>query len=137
MNQSPINTTYSGSDDEAVQRIFSVVSARIEHARVRQNRIRAAIHGLLIIATAVAFVPAIAYLVQGATQSGFIQYASLISDGASVAANWKEIVWSLADAMPVLEIAGVLALLLIFINSLYYELRYLPRIRSGRSHARA
>src|SRR5271165_5610369 len=105
-------------DAEPSDKIFFAVVARIENARIRRNRIQAGVHGALTAGAAVALVPAAENLLHGATQSGFLQYASLVSDGASVLGNWKEVAWSLGESMPVFAAAVMLAVLIVLVNSL-------------------
>ena len=127
---------------ECSGRIFTQVVMRIERSRTKRNRWHAALHGALTVGAVAGIIPAVTYLIQEATQSGFVQYASLVgSDGSYAVANWKELLWSMAESMPILETALVLAILLVLINSVHYVLQYIraqnpgARIEVRRPHA--
>ncbi|MEI6042421.1 MAG: hypothetical protein WCQ00_02535 [bacterium] len=60
-------------------------------------------------------IPIIAQIITSFTQSGFYNYVSIIFSDSDVAmVYWKEIVMSLAESLPIIGIASLLAVAVIF-----------------------
>ncbi len=75
--------------------------------------------GLVAVASCLGIIPAVIYLVQSISSSGFLQYVSLLSsDGTSLLTYWKEFSMSLAESLPLFSLTISIALLGIFIWSL-------------------
>lgn len=91
--------------------------------RERQRRVARArlfVYSFISLLSVGALVPAGRALVQDFSQSGLYQYLSLLFSGDSmVGSYWKEFLFTLADALPVMSIMLVLALLLILAFSVY------------------
>jgi len=74
-----------------------------------------------------ASVPAVHYLSTAMSNSSFVFYAKLlISDTGVVASLWKEFALSIAESLPVMELAFVTIVLFLFISSIRAILVFLP-----------
>lgn len=72
----------------------------------------------------VGLIPAFKVLLGDLVQSGFYEYFSLIfSDSGLILSVWRELVFSLAQSLPVLSIVFTLSLVFIFFLSLKYILK--------------
>jgi len=70
------------------------------------------------------FIPVFKALFAEFTQSGFYEYFSLVfSSGNNLVSYWKELVLSLVESLPVLNIILSLSLIFIFLWSLRYVLK--------------
>ena len=113
----------------------AAISGRIEHARLRSSRMHAALHITSIVAVCAAIVPAVRFFLDSAARSGFSEYLSLAwSDGGSVLGSWKTFLWSIMDSAPILETGIILALIVIFANSLRRGARYIGAIYAPVHH---
>jgi hypothetical protein len=80
---------------------------------------RIAIFSVMLMASGVAFVPAIKMLVQESQTSGFIYFVSLaFSDFAVVKTYWQSFSLTLLETLPALSVAFCLAVLLTFLQSI-------------------
>ena len=69
-------------------------------------------------------IPAINMLFNDLTKSGLYEYFSLIfENGGSVVSYWKELVFSLAQSLPIMSIIFTLSLIFAFFLSLRYLMR--------------
>jgi hypothetical protein len=76
----------------------------------------------------VGLVPVFQMLLNDLTQSGFYEYFSLIfSDGGSMLSSWKELIFSLAESLPIMSIIFTLSLIFIFFLSLRYVIKQINR----------
>lgn len=123
-------------DDEAVLgRLSAAVTARINRSRTLRLHERIIAHSLIAIAALAAFVPAVRDLSMGLAGSGFSAYASLaVSDSGYLLTSWKDILLSLLESLPIVNSIAVVGLILIFVNALRRDARYLSSL-SGRKHA--
>ena len=72
----------------------------------------------------VGFVPAIKALLTQFTQSGFYEYLSLaFSSGSNLSLYWKELMMSLVESLPVINIILLLGIVFIFLLSVCYILK--------------
>jgi hypothetical protein len=105
------------------------IESRIRRSRAVRARIHAGLHGALLIAAVTAFVPAVNGLMADAANSGFSAYISLVSsDGAAVLGHWRSFMLSVIETAPIFEIGFILALAMVFANSLRRGARYVPSI---------
>ena len=101
------------------------IMARVRRAEASRLRFRAWAFGAAAFAAIFAFIPLVVAAGSALAQSGFYQYASLIvSDGAYAFANWKDLMLSMADALPVTTLSFCFASLLVFIAAAKGSLRY-------------
>ena len=81
-----------------------------EVRRLKKARIRAAFFGTVFLAALIALVPAWQEFYAEFTQSGFLQFISLLfSDAGVIASYWQELLISLAESLPVFGISAILA----------------------------
>ncbi len=72
-----------------------------------------------LVLSVVCFVPAFKILLSNASQSGFINFFSLIfSDFSSVATYWKSFAMTLLETLPAVSLAFFMAVLLTFLQSI-------------------
>jgi len=109
--------------------IFNAVTYRIEHYRAVQARVYLAVHISFITVAIIGFVPAIQYMTTESTNSGFMQYVSLIiSDGSLVLNNWKEFSLLIAESLPLIGSIACVGALFICVNSIFRGIKYVPKI---------
>ena len=122
-------------DDKAPERVFSAVLKRIEDRKTKQEHAKAFAHGLLAIIAVIAIVPAISYFISEATQSGFLQYLSLVfSDGSAILSDWKDLTMSILESIPIISSISCLALIFIIANSLRRGAEHIsPKVRSQKN----
>ncbi|MDE2037845.1 MAG: hypothetical protein KGI69_01305 [Patescibacteria group bacterium] len=105
-------------EDLIAEDIIRRVMVRIARKRVQRARALATLHIALIAGALSAFVPAIRYLAERASASGFGEYVSLMfSDGGSLSSTWKVLALSIAESAPVASSAAVIALALVIAYS--------------------
>lgn len=103
----------------APRTIIESVMVRIQSTRLRNMRIHLIGYSLVCVSAFFATIPATIWLVNATKYSGFYQYLSLFVSDSSVAfANWKSLMLSMAESLPILETALVLGTILIFANML-------------------
>ena len=113
------------------ERLCQKVMWKIEQREIARARYRSSGFGLIVIAAIVAFIPAIKYLVNSASTSGFGQYFSLfISDGSYAMSNWKNIAMSITEALPITAIMAIVALLLICLSSIRSFMKYRSEVNA-------
>lgn len=101
--------------------LSEVIYARIEGIKRRQAKIRIAYASFAGAVSLVASIPALQYCISSFTETGFWQYLSLLfSDGGVAIIYWKELLLSLAESLPVLGSAIILALAFVIVGSLKY-----------------
>lgn len=95
------------------------VMERIQAIKSRRARIRLVGYSTVCISALFALIPTSVWLINAAKYSGFSQYSSILfEDGLSTFTNWKALILSIAESLPVLETALVLGTILIFVNML-------------------
>jgi len=100
-------------------RVCFQVMAMIERVQVKRCRLRTGINATLVVGAILVFIPVIHYWNQDVTQSGFVNYLSLIaSDSGYIFSHWQDYALSIADSLPVSAGIMILALLVILANSL-------------------
>jgi hypothetical protein len=73
-------------------------------------------------------VPAVPSLLGDLTRSGFYEYFSLIfTDGGSMLSSWRELIFSLAESLPVTSIILNLSLVFVFFLSLRYATKQITK----------
>ncbi|MDD5165384.1 MAG: hypothetical protein PHG25_02505 [Candidatus Pacebacteria bacterium] len=108
------------------------VVTRIQKARIIQIRVRAGVYSFFVLGTLTGLAPAGQNLWNSATESGFLQFASLgWSDGASVLGSWKTFAFTLAESAPILETSAVLGLILVGAYSLKRSTYYFSKMSVG------
>ena len=93
-------------------RLCKDVQNAVKLHRERMLRIQKRLYGTLSFISLIAIVPAIMALTHQLSQSGFYQYLSVaFSSGGAVFGAWKAFAGALAESLPGMSIALVLALL--------------------------
>ncbi len=107
----------SGLLDKIILHIYS-------ERRRQVLRTRIVLFGTLSFVAIAALVPAWQGLQSGISQSGFLQFISLIfSDSAVVITYWQNFALSLLESLPALEAAAVLGAIFAFLFSLKFLIR--------------
>jgi len=97
---------------------------RIEFVERRSAKMRLVFFGALAVASVVAFIPALKYLINDLNNSGFYQYLSLVfSDSGIILASWKEFSLSLAESLPIFSTIIFLATIFIFLESIKLSIK--------------
>lgn len=106
------------------KRLYGNILARIEIEQTRKAKIRFVLMGTTAICSLLALVPAVQYTAKEFSQSGFLQYLSLIfSDSATIMAYWKEFTFSLAESLPAFGITMILSILFVLFGSIILVIR--------------
>jgi hypothetical protein len=107
--------------------LYDKILFRVEKERVRAARIRLALFGVTSFASFIALFPALQYATRGFYQSGSYEYLSLVfSDGTALLPYWKEFFFTILESMPVFEMATVLAVVYILLESVKLIVRNTP-----------
>ncbi len=96
------------------QRLYGNILVRIETEQKRKIKVQFTLMGIIALCSLGALVPALQYTVRELSQSGFLQYLSLLfSDSAAITLYWKEFTLSLVESFPIFGITTVLSILFI------------------------
>jgi len=105
-------------DFEPPERLYGNILIRIEREKIRAARIRFAVLGTTALASTLALIPAYQYAASEFTQSGFLQYLSVVFSDSSIAAvYWKEFALTLAESAPVLGATILLSVIFALLGS--------------------
>ncbi|MEI6843173.1 MAG: hypothetical protein WCK48_01530 [bacterium] len=106
------------------ENLDSLIYTKIGEERKRKAKVHLMYTSFVSVISLGALVPALTYLFHGFSQSGFYEYFSLlISDGGTALSSWKEILLSLVESLPVLEVSAFLALVLVLLATTKYIVR--------------
>ena len=101
-----------------------------------KNKIKLWIFTLIGFLSLAGLVPAFAVLSNDLAKSGFYEYFSLIfSDSGLVASFSKELIFSLAESLPVMNIVLSLTLLFVFFLSIKYVMKQIIRLARNATHS--
>jgi hypothetical protein len=102
--------------------LFNKIMHRIhKEQRLRIIRRRIAIFSVIFVASLTAFIPAFHALQKSITESGFMQFLSLLfSDFEIVVAYWQNFALSLLESLPVLNLIMFLAVVLALLESIKF-----------------
>lgn len=104
---------------EVPENLSEKIINRIGLVEKRFARTRLVFFGALALASVIAFIPALKYLINDFSNSGFYQYLSLIfSDSEVILASWREFSLSLAESLPFLSIAALFSVIFALLWSL-------------------
>lgn len=118
---------------EARADLVGQIMHRIELYEYRRNLARLITHSVLSLATGVALIPAISYMQNSLSESGFSSYLSLIiSDGTHVFSYISDLILSLASSWPLPASILVLGVTVVFINSIRNITRYTKYLSINR-----
>jgi len=108
--------------------LYNNILLRVEKDRVRGAQIRLALFGVASFASFAALFPAFQYAGQAFYQSGSYEYLSLIfSEGTALLPYWKEFLFTIAESLPIIEIATVLVVVFILLESVKMAVRNTPK----------
>lgn len=119
--------------------LFDKIMCRIEKERkILTLRRRIIIFSIGLVGSAIAFIPALAYVRTGLVESGFSAFFSLIfSDTEIVLVYWKNFVQSLLETLPVAGLAVFLATIAVFLESLKMLVRDLKNFYNSKQLRKA
>ena len=107
-----------GPKPSSEEHVMKAVEARILKARFFETRVRVPIFMTLVVGSLATIKPAWDLLIQGASQTDFSEYLSLVtSGGSSVFGAWKELTISLVESLPMTESALFIAVVLLLFYS--------------------
>lgn len=116
-------------------KIAKVVMDRIVHTRTVHDRNVALGYSILTFIIVVACVPVIQSFIREMTQSGVLDYISLLlSDSSYVASNWREFTLSLLESVPLFTSMLMLSLVLVFIVSIRKGVTNILSFRNRKYH---
>jgi len=100
------------------QNLVNNIVLRMDEKARHNSKIKALGLSLVSISSFLLSIPIIFQIITSFTQSGLYNYLSLISTDSDVLVRyWKDIAISLAESLPVLGIASLLAVLAVFVWS--------------------
>ncbi|MFZ5363925.1 MAG: hypothetical protein ACOZAG_00355 [Patescibacteria group bacterium] len=119
--------------------LFDKIMCRIEKERkILTLRRRIIIFSIGLVGSAIAFIPALAYVRTGLVESGFSAFFSLIfSDTEIVLVYWKNFAQSLLETLPVAGLAVFLATIAVFLESLKMLVRDLKNFYNSKQLRKA
>ena len=121
--------------EEPPSGMYERICTTIERAETRRLRARAALHASIMMASIIGFVPALTYLIDRFSRSGFSEYLSLASSDTSyVFHNLGSFALSLADSLPVSASIMTIVIVLVSLYSMSRLARYWSSI-SMREHS--
>ena len=101
------------------QTINQAIFTRIEHYVKIRRRISYTLHAFITIISGISFIMASIYIFNSARDAGLFEYISIFfSDWSTAMMHWKEISMSIIDSLPFTELAILLTITLILINSI-------------------
>ena len=110
------------------EHITQSVMHRIQRARTHERILYGSLHAVISVGAIVALLPAITYLTQEATMSGFWSYLSLsFSDSSLVLSDVRTFALSIAESLPIIGSVACLTILLILTNSIRRGYTYVRR----------
>ncbi len=119
--------------------LYNRIIARIEREERKTGAYaRIVFFGVAALVSVAAFVPAAQELYAEFSQSGFIQFLSLLfSDTGVIALYWQDFLMSLAETLPVFGIMGVAASMFVMLLSTRYLVNDVRSMwgRSGFAHS--
>ena len=123
--------------DERIQKVFSNAKYHPELSLTddiwrliisreqRTLRLKVWVYAALGLLSFITLFPVVASLIRQFAQSGFSEYLSLgFSDAGSITLYWKELVLTLADALPVSALILSLSLVVLFLICIRRAMRY-------------
>ena len=115
---------------ELPEGIFGRIMARLRaEQRLLTIKRRMAIFSIGLIGSGVAFIPVFKMAQVEISNSGFLQFFSLLfSDFGTVAAYWQSFVLSLLETFPAVSAAALLSVILVFLGSLKFLVRNIKPI---------
>lgn len=128
-----VNSVYIAPASNREDSVFRNVESRIQKSRIRTYRTKVIAYICIILGAAVFVEPSLNLLWRGARNSGFLDYLSLVIDSSAyVAGTWKGLILSLAESLPAIEIASVVAILIVIIYSAKHMISALRNLSSYR-----
>ncbi len=104
--------------------LLDSIILRINEESLRTARIRFVCFSILSLAALSALIPAWHELQLEVTQSGFLQFFSLLfSDAGIVATYWQDFTMTVAESLPIFGISAVLSALFAFLLSVKFMAR--------------
>lgn len=103
---------------EPRESINQTAFARIERYNAIRGRIYYALHSVIVVLSGISLIAVARFIYNSARDAGLFEYISIfLSDHAAAMTNWKELTLSITDSLPFTEMAILLTIALIFINS--------------------
>lgn len=112
--------------NEQIDRLCQEVMRRINRRETILNRTRIGGFGALITVALISLVPAVSFLLESISDSGFGQYASiLLSDSSYAFSHWQNMCLTMIESLPIMAVATVVAVLLVTLSAfrkfIYYK----------------
>lgn len=117
-------------EPEITSGLFEKIISRLDQERkLTKIKFRLAVFGSFLIGSIIAFVPIFNLTRFALIKSGFIQFFSLLfSDTKIVLTYWENFAMSLLETLPVMNLIILLAIILVFLESLKLLLKDLKNI---------
>ncbi len=126
-------------EEKASPKLFNAVIARVERRETLFAQVRALFHATCAALSVAAAIPVIGYIISASQESGLSAYVSLaLSDSTYALSNWKALILSIADSVPLMSGMAFVLILIIFANavrSIAFSRPFVPLGR-GKSMAR-
>lgn len=118
-------STNMNKDTEVCDRILKSVICRVEQFEVKRSHRQSLAYKAICLLSVVALVPAIYFILQSSSKSGFGRYVSLLSsDSSYVFQNWREFLMSAASSLPITGSIAALLILFIIVTTVRRTVRY-------------
>lgn len=110
--------TYSASSEPSPNLVGKVIQRIRSEQRLAASKWRVALFAVSLLASAVAFIPAFRMMQSGFTESGFMQFFSLLfTDFSIVMTYWKSFGLTLLETLPVVSLSVFFTIVLVFLES--------------------
>src|SRR3989338_2080670 len=127
--------TFSVSPEPAPDLVGKVMQRIRSEQRLAVSKWRGGLFGVSMLASAIAFVPAFRMVQSGFTESGFMQFFSLLfTDFSIVMTYWKSFGLSLLEALPVVSLSIFFTIVLVFLESFVQLVKNTPALTLLQQH---
>lgn len=113
------NLLKSLEQTEPPKYLYLNIIERIRMEKERSSRIRFWVFSGITLASFLTAIPALQYSIDGLSQSGTMQYLSLIfSDGTTLLTYWQEFALTIAESLPIIWLAALFASIFAMLGSI-------------------
>ena len=117
------NAKYEPEPDLAFSVLYTIFKKEKSSTRIKLWSL-----SFVLFLSTIGLIPAFEILLNNLAHSGFYEYFSLIfSDSKLIFSYWKELIFSIAQSLPVMSIVLSLSLIFVFFLSLKYAMRQINK----------
>ena len=101
------------------QHLAGAIVKNIKREARRRTTLTMSLYGTTALGALAAFIPAYSYMSDEIVRTGFSEFLSLTySDSALVITNWREMIFTILESLPIVGIVAILILTLAVLGSL-------------------